>query len=765
MRKQKGKRTGRKIAAFFFVILIIVVLLGGANIATIYYGASLDESKIVAPSAKVKLLDTNKIEMSYHSSVNEYVQYEEISPYIINAFVGLEDKRFFKHNGIDLYRIGGAVVHNIKAKSLKEGASTISQQLAKNTQLSGEKTFNRKIKEMRMARQIERKFGKEQILEMYLNAIYFGGGIYGIDKACKTFFGKSAKDVTLPEAAMLAGVVRSPNNNSPINNESNAKQRLNLTLKVMLKNNLITYPEYEQALQYSYVRPIVQEKEKYSGKYAICAINEAAKLLGITEKALIENNFIIHTYMDSSLQEHTDNGLRIDSLLKEDKREIPTYIMVLDNSNFGISAFSANFDYDIFSLRRQPGSCIKPLLSYLPALEKGIITPASPIEDAPKSYNGYNPKNYKGIYYGNTDITSALIKSMNSVPVTLLNQLGLPYCKGVATNLGLRFTPEDDSLALALGGMYYGVTPLEICGAYATIADGGKSCNATFIDKIYNENGQLLYANSPQKKQVIAPSSAYLMTSMLKETPISGTARKLSGLNYQIAAKTGTVGYSTNDLNSDAWCMSYTSEHTVGVWSGNLHQRPEDRLPGSFTGGSMPALLSRFVYDGLYSLRKPNNFAVPNDVIMLDIDLKAREVQNELHLASPFTPVGFTKPYYFNIYNAPTTYSDIYNIVMPDDFSAVVIEGVPRISFSAIEGQVYHIAKEYLDNTIVVDIVENHQGYYEFYDEDSLESGLRRYSLIVQNEYGGTEQSMVYSIIITDYGRKPQFESFRWRLQ
>jgi penicillin-binding protein 2A len=748
------------------IVLILLIFAGGANVFSVYYSSQLDDSKIVSPSAKLKIIDAEGSELLYRSSLNEYVKYDQISPNIINAFVALEDKRFFKHKGLDYYRIGGAIVHNIKAKRLKEGASTISQQLAKNTQLSNEKTFERKIREMRITRQIEKKYSKESILEMYLNAIYFGNGIYGIGKACKTIFAKPAREITLPEAAMLAGIVRSPGRNSPLNNIENAEKRKNLALSVMMENQFISKTEYEQAKNYVYSKPVLPEEQRYDRKYAYCAISEAAKILGITEKELIENNYTIQTYMDNGLQEATDRAIASQILKRADASgEIPTCILVVDNFTLGVTAFSANFDYNIFLLTRQPGSCIKPFISYIPALEKGVITPASPVVDEPRSYNGYAPKNYRDSYYGKTDIETAVAKSLNSVPVELASGLGLDYCKEKASAMGLSFSGGDNNLSLALGGMEYGVTPLQLSEAYAAIARMGNKGNAAFVQKIYGPNNELVYTNDSISRQVISPSSAYLMTEMLKQTTERGTARKLSALGYPIAAKTGTVGYEKSELNSDAWCLSYTGEHTVCVWSGNLTQKKEERLPKDYTGGSMPALISRFVYENLYKQSKPKDFEPPEDVVKLDIDLKAREEQQQLYLACPFTPPASVKSYYFSIYNAPSEYSNIYDVILPPDFAVGFIEGAPRITFTASANQSYQIVKEYLDSKTIVDEIAGFEGLYEFYDEDNTDTGLIRYRLIVQNEYGGSAESAAQSVLISGYEHRFPFERFRWRLQ
>lgn len=761
--KTKSDKKVIKITLIIVVIILSITILAiSVGFLSIYARADLNDTKIIAPSAKAILKDKDGNEILYNSSFNKYTKYADISPNIINAFVTLEDKRFFRHNGLDYIRIGGAIVNNVRAGYFKEGASTISQQLAKNTQLSNEKTIERKIMEARIARQIENKYTKEEILEMYLNAIYFGNGIYGIEKACKIFFDKDPSQIDLYEAAMLAGIVKSPNNNSPLNNPENANARKNKVLSVLLANEKISKEEYQNALDKNFIKPENIKNEFITTYYANAALNEASHILGITEKSLIENNYTINTFLDPYVQRSIyDNFTRSDFIVKStDDEIIPYYALILDNFSSGISGYHANFNYDLLNFRRQPGSAIKPILVYAPALEAKTVNPATPMIDEKMVFKGYSPNNYKNIYYGNTDIEEAVKKSINTIAVKVLNDTGLEYSKSKATEMGINFTDNDNSLSLALGGMEYGVTPLEITQAYSTLAKGGMSKNASFIKSIYDETGKLVYHNNNIDKRALSETSAYLMTDMLMKTAQSGTANKIGGYKFELAAKTGTVGYENSDLNSDAWCLSYTSEHTMNVWYGNYTQNKDTRLQKSLTGGSYPALLSKSIYQKLYQEKIPEDFRIPDGIISLEIDLKAREVENELYLASKLTPEEWKKPFLFSLGNAPNKYSTIFNLELPKDFEVKLYKNKPYISFTANPMLKYYIVKEYLDSNIIVEEIIEKDGEVNFIDNDNTQTGLIRYFLIVENEYGSKESIPPQSLLMLKSFSKSRFRFF-----
>ncbi|NCA93282.1 hypothetical protein EOM82_08640, partial [bacterium] len=578
-----------------------------------------------------------------------------ISTNIISAFVALEDKRFFTHKGIDYYRTFGALYKNVKNRYIKEGGSTITQQLAKNTQLTNEKTLKRKIKEMKLARDIEKNYTKEEILEMYLNAIYFGYGIYGIDNACRTYFNKEPIEVTVNEAAMLAGIVKNPSNYSPISNPDKANKRKNLVLKLMREQNYIAEKEYEEAISIDYVYNDTRQNEMCAPYFAN-VLSQAGLLLDKTENEIIKSNYKIYTYYNINEQKILYDAFM--SKEYEEQNEIGKacgYSAILcDNFSGGVKAYYSNVDNNIFLFRRQPGSAIKPILVYAPALESKYITTQTLFLDEKFDINGYSPSNYKNSYSGWITVEDAVKNSVNTVAVRLLSETGLDYSKRIAQNMGLSFDKEDNNLALALGGMTYGVTNLELCQAYMTLANGGYYLENSFISRIEDGSGKIIYQNINQAKQVISNDSAYLMTNMLSNTVKDGTARKLNQFSYEIAAKTGTVSYLDTGKNLDAWSVSYTTENTICVWYGANNNNEDNAITA--TGGGMPTLLASYIYKRLPA-PKIKQFEASENIVELEIDLYALNKDKQLYLSTQYTPEKYRKTGVFSIDNCPLEYS------------------------------------------------------------------------------------------------------------
>ncbi len=300
-----------------------------------------------------------------------YVAYDEIPSDLINAFVAVEDKRFFKHKGIDVKRMFGAAIANVKNGSVRQGASTITQQLIKNTHLTSEKSIDRKLKEIKLALMLERKLSKEEILERYLNVIYFGNGIYGVKDACRSFFGKELNELTLDECAAIAGVVKSPLNYSPMINAENSKKRRDLILRLMKEENYISENEYNSYIKKELVVADMKNAD-ISKIYLSNALYEASRILGISEQNLVRSNYKIATYYQKEEQQYLKssvNGIVSDLKNFDDNNAL---CILTDNETAGIKAIYSDKTVNIFTLRRQAGSTIKPLAVYLPALENGI---------------------------------------------------------------------------------------------------------------------------------------------------------------------------------------------------------------------------------------------------------------------------------------------------------------------------------------------------------------------------------------------------------
>lgn len=730
----KPTKKSKVIIKLFLFSSISVILFAIIMFSSVYYSVKLDKNAVIAAKAQVQLYDA-KNNMIENKSLYRYIPYEEISTNIISAFVALEDKRFFSHKGVDYYRTAGAFYHNVKDRRYKEGGSTITQQLAKNTQLTNEKTIKRKIKEMKLAKDIEKNYSKEEILEMYLNAIYFGYGLYGIDSACRNYFNKEPIDVTLGEAALLAGIVKSPSNYSPANNQMKANIRKNLVLRLMFEQNYIDKTEYDAAVSVDY--QYKNEKQiELSTPYYASSIMEASLLLGISENEIIKGKYKIFTNYDKDSQQ-----ILYQAFLSKEFVDINNFgntsaysALLCDNENSAISAYFSNVDSDIFKLRRQPASAIKPILVYVPALESNYITTLTPYLDEKINIDGYSPSNYGNVYSGWTTVENAVKNSINTVAVQLLHEVGLPYSKDIAHKMGLNFDESDQNIALALGGMTYGTTSIELCNAYMTLANGGVFAHNSFISKIEDASGKVIYTKKEEKTRVISEDSAYLMTNMLINTAKDGTARKLSGIPYEVASKTGTVSFGNTSSNTDSWNLSYTTQNTLCVWYGALENSKESAI--NTTGGGLPTLFASYVYKNLPT-PKDKVFYAPEDIVELEVDLYALEKDKKLLLSHQFTPEKYRKNGLFSIKNYPEEYSiyfDIDKIYLDitelEDGYKITFPMQDEFNYSLVRENIYNFEKDYNDiyGEFFVDNTTIENNVYIYYLEVYCENERLGYS-------------------------------------
>lgn len=753
MKKQYKRNMARKVFRVFSISVILVILALTTTFFSIFFSTKLNNNNSYNSNGKILIYDNqgNKVDLP---SLNSYVSYDDIDKNIINAFVALEDKRFFKHNGIDYIRLAGAFKNNIKAGYVKEGGSTITQQLAKNTQLNNKKTLERKIREAKLAIEIEERYTKEQIIEMYLNAIYFGNGIYGISQACKQFFDKKPSDIEVYEAAILAGIVKNPSKNSPLQHPENANERKNLVLRLMKDQGFIDDLQYNNSLEKVF-NPIavINNKDIFSPFYN-SVIVEAGKILNISEKELKLRGIKVHTYYDQELQKVAYNAFSSKEFEYNKDGCSPDYsVLMLDNSSGGVIAYYASHNYSVFSLRRQPGSAIKPIMVYAPAFQSGKITPASLYLDKKTTFNGYSPSNHMNNYSGWIDIRKAVMQSSNVVAVKVLQETGIDYSKNIASAMGLTFEGNDKYLPLALGGMTNGVTATELSEAYMCLANGGMHTKSTFIKKIEDHSGNLLYQHTPFFNRAIDESTAYLVTDILKETSKSGTAKKLGSLPFSIASKTGTVGNNDNRQNKDAWNLSYTEDNTMCVWYGNIKNNEKNDF--SITGGTYPTMLARYMYDNIK--RHPGDFIAPDNIIELKIDTLALSEFKKPMLASANTPLKYQKSEVFDIDNCPNEFSPLFIMPQTNLHISTGEDLYNEISFDAQPFFKYKLIKRNLTtgHSKVICTVQNKNGRITLTDDMDMEDfGIISYSIEIDNRYcsmGVSEEKfMIVGIPITN---------------
>ncbi len=612
-----------------------------------------------------------------------WVSISELQPSTVYAFISAEDARFFEHEGVDVIRIAGAIVADIKAGSYVQGASTISQQLIKLSHLTSEKTISRKAEEAALAYEMERQYSKEDILEMYLNYVYFGGGYYGIEAAAEGYFGVHASDLTLDQSAMLAGILKSPSGYAPHINYAASINRRNNILRLMRDYGYITDDEKKQA---SARRPTIlhDKNEEYSGYYTDAVTKSAAALMGITVDELIRGGYSIYSAMDSDIQHYCEEMFKNGELFPAEDSEAA--IVVLEPSTGMVVAMVGGRSYTggisfnrATDIRRQPGSVIKPVIAYAPAFEYLNYTAADMILDEETTFADYTPSNYGNKYYGWVTVGEAVTKSLNVPAVKTLSAVGVYRAKDFAKRCGIEFDDKDDSLALALGGFTYGVSPLQIAGAYSCFASGGIYNTPTLIKKITDRNGLTVYEYRQDSRRVMSEANAYILTSMLKSVVTEGTGHRLNTLDIPIAGKTGTVGLANG--NRDAWMAGYTPEYTAVVWQGYDSDRL-GLLPSSATGGTYPALMLYELFNHIYPDGRSGDFEKPESVKQYSIDAKTLKKQHKAVLANAMTPQSSRITEYFTEETAPEDVSGYWAVPgSAQNLLAVREEGGVMVSF------------------------------------------------------------------------------------
>ena len=612
-----------------------------------------------------------------------WVSISELQPSTVYAFISAEDARFFEHEGVDVIRIAGAIVADIKAGSYVQGASTISQQLIKLSHLTSEKTISRKAEEAALAYEMERQYSKEDILEMYLNYVYFGGGYYGIEAAAEGYFGVHASDLTLDQSAMLAGILKSPSGYAPHINYAASINRRNNILRLMRDYGYITDDEKKQA---SAGRPTIlhDKNEEYSGYYTDAVTKSAAALMGITVDELIRGGYSIYSAMDSDIQHYCEEMFKNGELFPAEDSEAA--IVVLEPSTGMVVAMVGGRSYTggisfnrATDIRRQPGSVIKPVIAYAPAFEYLNYTAADMILDEETTFADYTPSNYGNKYYGWVTVREAVTKSLNVPAVKTLSAVGVYRAKDFAKRCGIEFDDKDDSLALALGGFTYGVSPLQIAGAYSCFASGGIYNTPTLIKKITDRNGLTVYEYRQDSRRVMSEANAYILTSMLKSVVTEGTGHRLNTLDIPIAGKTGTVGLANG--NRDAWMAGYTPEYTAVVWQGYDSDRL-GLLPSSATGGTYPALMLYGLFNHIYPDGRSGDFERPESVKQYSIDAKTLKKQHKVVLANAMTPQSSRVTEYFTEETAPEDVSGYWAVPgSAQNLLAVREEGGVMVSF------------------------------------------------------------------------------------
>lgn len=500
------------------------------------------------------------------------VPLKALPPYLPQAFLAIEDRRFYWHFGIDPIGLARAAFVNLYSRSIREGGSTLTQQLAKNLFLTQDRTLTRKLDEVVLALWLEAKYSKAEILELYLNRVYFGAGAYGIEAAAQRYFGKPARLVTLGEAAILAGLVKAPSRLAPTRNPRAARERAELVLEAMIEADYIT-PEMARAAR---ARPAAIVRQGSPGAVGYVADWVMESLEDYVGR--IEQDIVVQTTIDPVLQAAAERALVDELNAQGQKFGVQQGALIAMDPNGAVRALVGGRSYAdsqfnrAIAAHRQPGSAFKPFV-YLAALERGL-TPDTVREDRPLDINGWRPQNYSKEYYGPVTLQTALSHSLNTVAVRLGLEVGPQTVVRTARRLGVA-SKLTSNASIALGTSE--VTLLELVAAYAPFSNGGIGVIPHVIERVRGKNGRILYARSASGVgTVVAPRYVQMMNRMLEETLLTGTAQRARIPGWPAAGKTGT----SQDFR-DAWFIGYTGHLVAGVWVGNDDNSPTRRASGS----------------------------------------------------------------------------------------------------------------------------------------------------------------------------------------
>lgn len=590
--KQLIKRLWRRfqITRWVIVILMTLFLLVSIYLTVVAKTAHVSNLKATLETPTMVYDRHNKSAGSLYSQKGTYTSLNKISKNIPNAVLSTEDRNFYHEHGFSIKGIARAGLLLIKNKVLGRnyisgGGSTLTQQLVKNAYLTQQQTFTRKAKEIFISIEVENVYSKSDILTMYLNNAYFGNGVWGVQDASKRYFNKDASQITVPEAAVLAGMLTSPSGYDPIAHPAAAKQRRNVVLQLMVENGKLTQTQANR-----YKKTTLQTSNGYQQtntyKYPYffdAVISEAINKYDLTESEIMNKGYKIYTTLDQTQQGIMQRIYKNDNNFPSnatDGTAVQSASIAINPNNGGVLAVVGGRGTHVFrgfnratQMKRQPGSALKPIAVYAPALENNYYYD-SILQDKKQSYgsNDYTPKNYDDTYSGKVPMYKALAQSLNAPTVWLLNKIGVDKGYDSVKKFGLPVTKKDKNLALGLGGLSNGVSPEQMAGAYTAFANDGKKTTPHYITKIVDASGKVIVNNTNvKKKQIISKKVAKQMTSMMLGVFNDGTGQTAKPAGYSVAGKTGSTESDVvngQDSERDKWIIGYTPDIVVATWEG-----------------------------------------------------------------------------------------------------------------------------------------------------------------------------------------------------
>ena len=613
---------------FIFIFIMLLATVGGT---VTYYVMTLDLPGIDAlkdyrPSIASRVFDeNNELIDEFFLEDRKVVKISEVPKVVQHAFVAVEDSRFYQHQGFDLQSIFRAMFKNVEAGKIVQGGSTITQQVAKLMYLSPERKYIRKFKEAILSYRIDKYLTKDEILNLYLNQIYLGHGTYGIESASIGYFGKSAKDLTLPEAALIAGMPKAPSNYSPYLYYDRAKQRQVFVLTRMMEEGYITKTQMDAAVAAPLKLRPIKPKEKIAAHFVEHVRRYVQEKYGAD--VLYKEGLSIYTTLNLSAQkaayEAVEKGLtEMEARGKYEKGLVQAALYSMEVKTGAIRAMVGGRDFNKSEFnrstqsRRQPGSAFKPLI-YTAAFDKGM-NPSTQFVDSPVVFEDpsqedglWKPKNFDEKFLGPITMRTALVQSRNIVTIKILQEIGIDYAMSYAVNMGIA-SPLTRNLSLALGSS--GVTLQELVRAYGVLANSGKKVTPYFIRKIVDRTGNVFEETKVQAEQVIDPRIAFMTSYVMQDVVESGTGRRVKSIGRPVAGKTGT----TNDIR-DAWFVGFTPSLITGVWIGFDQEKT---LGKHEVGGRAAAPVWLYFMEKVLQNTPVEAFPVPEGIVFVKVNAK-----------------------------------------------------------------------------------------------------------------------------------------------
>ncbi len=709
----RGFRFGSVLKVFFAMLIIFFLIGGGATAAVVIHYVNntppFDPSRLATVETSY-LYDSegNEITVLHEEQNRIIVNLDDVPDHVRQAFIAIEDERFFDHFGFDVTGSIRAAYANFQAGEIIQGGSTITQQLAQNAFLTTEKTYRRKVQEIWLALQLERNYSKEEILELYLNRIYFGNSAYGVEAAAQTYFNKSVDEISVAEAAMLAGIVRSPNNYNPIDSEEKALERMQTVLMSMDRLNYITEAQRREALaeELDYAEPRDPDYPyphfvDHVVHHELIEILSAIPSIGTREeayRAIYTGGLRIYTTLDPKMQSHVEEVLGRNDLypttiyvdmprVKEAIAQLPpgrdltwdqlqefideengvpqpqAAIVLADPTTGRIRALGGGRDYQKkvdevlrFSTHRQPGSAIKPIITYAPAFEEGVLAGAgSTLDDSPYTGpGGWQPKNFDNRFRGWIPARDALYYSYNVPAVRAFEALGPRVGVHYAQKMGINsFTPEEvDNLSLSLGGFTRGVTAIEMAQAYGVLANEGVKVDMHTVERIEDRHGGIIYERQINPTQVLSPQSTFLVNDILQDFVQKYLGRALQ-IDRPVAAKTGTT-----ENWKDVYLAAYTPNIVATFWMGY----DEPKMGGIQQGWRYSTAFLREVFLEAFQELEIRDFNRPDGIVRMEVC-----TVSGLRPTEACRSAGATRHDYFMQQHAPGVPCDKHRAPEPEE--------------------------------------------------------------------------------------------------